>query len=186
MISDSNGCITTDTVTITTPSQLVVSSVGIDETYCGASDGAVTITQTGGTGLFQYSIDCTNFSSSPTFTGLTAGLYNICVLDTNGCQGTDTVTIACSGTTGVDRKTANQKKIVRLNPTLDKLEIDLGAVYKEIALNVYSTTGHRVLAIVYRNQQHLYLNLEDLASGMYLAHIQTPNSFEVIRLVKGK
>ena len=69
---------------------------------------------------------------------------------------------------------------------MGKLHIDLGNAWKEVTLNMFTITGVKVLSAAYNNQQHLYLNLEDLAPGVYLAHIQTPDSKEVLRVVKGK
>jgi len=44
-------------------------------------------------GGYEYSIDGTNWQTSPTFTGLSAGTYTITVRDANGCTATQDVTI---------------------------------------------------------------------------------------------
>lgn len=52
---------------------------------CGAQDGSLEITASGGNGEYTYSIDGTNFQSGHKFTGLQAGSYNVSVKDMNDC-----------------------------------------------------------------------------------------------------
>ena len=53
---------------------------------CPATTGSITVTATGGTDLFTYSIDGgTTYQQSPAFTGLPAGTYDIWVKDSNEC-----------------------------------------------------------------------------------------------------
>ena len=60
----------------------------------GASDASILITQQNGTGPFQYSIDGgQTFQSSPMFSALTAGEYDVVVQDSNGCDFMETVTV---------------------------------------------------------------------------------------------
>jgi gliding motility-associated-like protein len=75
---------------------LLNSSVGsqTDVDCNGNSTGSVTISPSGSTPPYQYSIDNgVTWQSSPTFNGLTTGPYNIIVRDTNGCTITQGVTI---------------------------------------------------------------------------------------------
>ncbi|HIN40532.1 MAG TPA: PKD domain-containing protein [Flavobacteriales bacterium] len=185
-VTDANGCDSTRTIPISNPAQLIVSTNGIDESYCSANDGSITVSVSGGTPSYLYSIDCVNFNSSNTFTGLSNGTYTICIIDSVGCQGSVADSIACLSTTGIKGKIAAQEIKASPNPTMGKLHIDLGNAWKEVTLNMFTITGVKVLSAAYNNQQHLYLNLEDLAPGVYLAHIQTPDSKEVLRVVKGK
>lgn len=60
---------------------------------CGQSNGSATLNVTGGTGVYQYSIDGTNFQASPVFNNLFAGGYTITVRDANNCVATHPVTI---------------------------------------------------------------------------------------------
>ena len=95
VVDSSGSCSSTSVVILTDPYPIIVVAFGSDESYCGANDGSINITTAGGTPPYQYSIDCANFSSNNTFTGLSAGTYTICVTDTFGCQGTDTIIISC-------------------------------------------------------------------------------------------
>lgn len=54
---------------------------------CGNSNGSISITASGGTAPLEYSIDNgINFQSSPVFSGLPAGSYNIIVRDGTLCE----------------------------------------------------------------------------------------------------
>jgi large repetitive protein len=71
-------CISTAApVTITAPTtNLVITNVAtINPTACGANNGQITITATGGTAPLQYSIDNINWQASNVFTNLPAGTY---------------------------------------------------------------------------------------------------------------
>src|SRR5205809_917870 len=94
-VKDANGCSTTQPVTITEPASALGSSISSQTNVdCfGASTGSVTVSGSGGTTPYTYSIDGTNFGNSGTFSNLAAGSYTITVKDANGCTTTQPVTI---------------------------------------------------------------------------------------------
>jgi hypothetical protein len=55
------------------------------ESAPGAADGQVTINASSSYGPIQYSLDASNYQSSPTFTGLTGGSYTAYIRDANNC-----------------------------------------------------------------------------------------------------
>jgi gliding motility-associated-like protein len=56
-------------------------------TTCDASDGSVTISSSGGTPPYLYSMDLINFQSSNVFSNLPSGFYNrLYMIDANGCM----------------------------------------------------------------------------------------------------
>ncbi len=63
------------------------------------SNGAISITATGGTGL-QYKLDNGAFASANSFSNLAAGMYTITVKNTEGCTKTTTATVT-SGASGI-------------------------------------------------------------------------------------
>lgn len=84
-VKDANGCIyfQTNTITANNPNSLVV-SIDVTPVTCNNSTGIITIQATGGIDPYQYSLDNgINYTSSNVFTGLTSGIYNINVRDTN-------------------------------------------------------------------------------------------------------
>ena len=92
-VTDANGCISLDTVTITEPTALAASSVVDNDVSCnGASDGGATASATGGT--MPYSFDWSNSATTASITAVMAGTYTSTVTDANGCTATTSSTIA--------------------------------------------------------------------------------------------
>lgn len=52
----------------------------------GDTDGLVEVSASGGTSLFEYSDDGSDFGSTPVFTNLGAGIYTFYAQDSNGCS----------------------------------------------------------------------------------------------------
>ncbi|MBL7747998.1 MAG: hypothetical protein JNM19_11255, partial [Chitinophagaceae bacterium] len=71
-------------------------SAAATNTTCGASTGTITVTGSGTTAPYNYSIDGVNYQVSGTFTGLAAGVYTVTVRDANGCKSTAVVSVLSS------------------------------------------------------------------------------------------
>lgn len=108
VVADNNSCQGTSQVTLTGTTGSVSATSSTVNPSCGASDGQITITATGGTGPYQYSVDGgSNFQSSATFTTLPVGTYNIVVQDANTCQGTTSATLTNSSGPSVSASGSN-------------------------------------------------------------------------------
>jgi len=84
LITDANGCITNQTITLTEPSDIVLSSMANDA-HCGLSDGdASVVISSGGIAPFTYF-----WTGTPSVTNnapnLLAGTFTANVTDANGC-----------------------------------------------------------------------------------------------------
>ncbi len=88
-INDANSCppVTTPSITITNPSPVAITNESFTDITCtGLTNGTITITATGGTGLKHFTINpggATNVTGN--FTGLNQGNYLISVTDDNSC-----------------------------------------------------------------------------------------------------
>ncbi len=91
-VTDTNGCNTIDTVTISEPTELT-GTIAVDSnvTCNGFTDGGVTISATGGT--TPYSYIWTNAATTASITGISAGTYSVTITDANGCSSTETSTV---------------------------------------------------------------------------------------------
>lgn len=93
-VSDSNGCVTDYGVpfVISEPALLTFSATGGDLTCYDNGTGVISFAAQGGIPDYQYSINGGNtFNSSPQYTLLDAGTYNLAVSDLNGCMATGQV-----------------------------------------------------------------------------------------------
>ncbi len=84
-ISDANNCSVTENLTLSSPSA-VMGTIETDSIICfGDRNGRIDIFPSGGLPPYEYSLDGSNYKSSNTFIGLTAGNYTTYVKDINGC-----------------------------------------------------------------------------------------------------
>ncbi|MFO0355995.1 MAG: choice-of-anchor L domain-containing protein [Sphingobacteriaceae bacterium] len=88
-ITDANGCIKTNSITLTEAPNALTGSLTLTSINChNDKTGAITLTVTGGTPGYVYWWRGPNdFTSSlPNISNLHSGIYNLVVTDTNGCQ----------------------------------------------------------------------------------------------------
>ena len=121
-VTDSNGCITTQTWTINQPSAIVLSATSV-QSECGICNGSAEVEVIGGTQGYTYlwTLGAAIYGTDSVLSGVCAGLYSVLVTDNNGCQAAllvpvtdidgevitasgDTTTCAntCDGTVNVD------------------------------------------------------------------------------------
>ena len=89
--TDANNCIKTETVTITEPNAINISTVQTDVNCFGNSNGSASANGSGGTGNLTYA--WSNGMSGENISNLTAGTYILTVTDANNCTATESVTI---------------------------------------------------------------------------------------------
>ncbi|MCB9186824.1 MAG: gliding motility-associated C-terminal domain-containing protein [Flavobacteriales bacterium] len=106
-VTDDNGCVASDQVTISGPNGLTSSIVSQVNASCnGNCDGSAVVVGSGGTPPYTYIWNDPANTANDTVTGLCAGIYNVTVTDNNGCVSISSVVIsqpnALSGSTTAD------------------------------------------------------------------------------------
>ncbi|HXC05780.1 MAG TPA: lamin tail domain-containing protein, partial [Bacteroidia bacterium] len=92
-VADANGCLQTQTVTITQPTALVVPApVAVNVTCHAACNGTASVTASGGTGSYLYSWSPSGGTGAGA-SSLCAGTYTCTVTDANGCQASQSTVI---------------------------------------------------------------------------------------------
>jgi hypothetical protein len=91
-VTDANGCTSTASTTITSPTPLTVNLAVIDISCAGQCTGIITATPAGGTP--PYSFMWSNAFAGPVNNNLCAGSYIVTVTDSHGCTVIATGTIA--------------------------------------------------------------------------------------------
>ncbi|MEO9258613.1 MAG: gliding motility-associated C-terminal domain-containing protein [Crocinitomicaceae bacterium] len=104
------GCPSSSFASLTTPI-ISITSVAVTAPTCGATDGSIVVSASGGTGTLNFSSNNgTTTQTSGTFSGLVAGSITISVIDGNGCQKDTTVNLIAGNAPVIDA-------IVKTNPS---------------------------------------------------------------------
>lgn len=106
-VKDANNCIKDTTFNITQPTVLVATVVTDTPSCNGSSNGAFTVTGTGGTAPYTYAIGTGAFSSTNNFPGLAAGTYTLHVKDAHNCIKDTTITLTQPTAIGVTAQLKN-------------------------------------------------------------------------------
>ncbi|MBL7765721.1 MAG: choice-of-anchor L domain-containing protein [Chitinophagaceae bacterium] len=98
-ITDANNCSMTTTANVTQPAVLQFTTPVLQQVSCnGGSDGAITISTTGGSGTITYALQPSSTSNTTgIFTSLPAVTYTITATDANNCSVTTQVTLTQPG-----------------------------------------------------------------------------------------
>ena len=99
IVKDVSGCTKQYTATVTQPASAVSISVSssVNPTCYNGSDGTITVSGSGGSGGYTYSLNGGGYQSNTSFTGLTTGSYTVTVKDSNNCTATtSTITLSKS------------------------------------------------------------------------------------------
>lgn len=95
-ITDSNGCTTTQTVSITQPSAISVTATQTNVSCRLGSDGAASVTASGGIPGYTYNWQPSG-GNGASANSLTAGAYTCTITDANGCTTTQSFQITQPG-----------------------------------------------------------------------------------------
>ncbi|MCB9361344.1 MAG: gliding motility-associated C-terminal domain-containing protein [Flavobacteriales bacterium] len=96
-VADANGCNATDSVVITEPTAITISSTSVDVTCSSNCDGSANVISTGGVGPYTYSwMPGGQTTANPS--DLCLGLNTVTVTDQNGCTMDEIITTAATDT----------------------------------------------------------------------------------------
>ncbi|MEZ4884209.1 MAG: SprB repeat-containing protein [Chitinophagales bacterium] len=89
-VTDDNGATATDEITLSEPSDIVLTTSNSPVSINGGNDGTVGVSATGGTPNYTYEWS----NANATITGLTAGIYTVTVTDAHNCTDTAEATVS--------------------------------------------------------------------------------------------
>ncbi len=167
VFSDVNGCTTSGTVSVFDPSELLVFANSGPEDV-DQNNGTIDLTIFGG--VPPYVVIFEGDTVDATITDLTAGEYTITIIDTYGCV--VTVDITVDSTLGLAGNKPSDSISVYPNPTGGRVEINSELAISRVV--VYGSTG--VLEKNEYTREDKSVNLENLASGLYLLQVELANS----------
>ncbi|MBL7771777.1 MAG: gliding motility-associated C-terminal domain-containing protein, partial [Chitinophagaceae bacterium] len=92
IVKDANNCTQSTTLFITQPPVLTLSAAS-SAILCYGGNSTITLTSSGGTTPYQYSLNGGSFQSGNSFTNNVAGTYTLTVKDANNCSLSTTIVI---------------------------------------------------------------------------------------------
>ncbi len=92
LVTDANGCQSSESVTITQPDALALGQNVVDVSCFGDDSGSIDITITGGTSPYTY--NWSNGATTEDVNTLLAGSYAVTVTDVRGCSISQTITVS--------------------------------------------------------------------------------------------
>ncbi|MFB6258523.1 MAG: PKD domain-containing protein [Flavobacteriales bacterium] len=91
VVTDSLGCTYTDSVTVGMDEPVLNFSFSSDSATCTDNDGSASVTVSGGSSPYSYQWN--NGQTGDSLSNVPTGTYAVTVTDSNGCTGTDSVTV---------------------------------------------------------------------------------------------
>lgn len=170
-VTDNLGCEGTGTVTISGPTEIIIT--GIVTYDDGTSNGGVDATITGGT-LPYTSTVWSNSATTEDISGVTAGTYTLTVTDANGCTKDTTFNVVSS--VGLDELTETLFEVYP-NPSHGMIQIKGEGAYRVII----SDAAGRVVTDKSLNG-NATLNLE-ADKGVYFVQLIQEERRQTVRLV---
>ena len=174
-VTDSEGCITVDSVEVTQPDPIVILVDQLTPETGNSMDGAVSVSITGGVGgifTLEWTHNGTFFSSEEDISGLSAGKYILKVTDQTFCTVIDTITV--EKLTKTTEPGHEYHISLQPNPASGQCFLHVGLAHPaSVSFQLFDLTG-RPLWPEQREQvldKTFSLDLSDAAPGIYLLRI---------------
>ncbi len=179
VITDANGCNVTNSISVTQPPQLVVTSV-VSNVSTVPNNGGIDISVTGGTPNYTYLWN--NSATTEDLSNLAAGTYTITVTDLFGCTAVLQSTVL--NVVGLDEKTIDLGLTVYPNPTSGIFTIEIANSNEKVDLQIFDLLGKKVLELnQVKSKTNITLNERE---GIYLVKIKSGDQTKVQKIVLKK
>ncbi|MES2132737.1 MAG: LamG-like jellyroll fold domain-containing protein [Bacteroidota bacterium] len=154
-VTDANNCKTTNSVTITQPSALILNATASNSIVCSTSSSTLTATGSGGAGAYTYTWVAGPATNTFVVNPVTATIYTVNSTDANSCAKSTTVSISVNAlpTIAVNSGTLCSGNAFTMIPTGAATYIfsSGSAVVSPTTTTSYSVTGTSALGCVSSN-----------------------------------
>lgn len=183
-VSDANNCSAAATYTVTEPDSLSLNAQVTNVTTVNGSDGAITLTVSGGTP--NYDFDWGNNVITKDRSSLTAGSYTVTVTDDKGCTAERTYTV--SQPTAIDKiDEIVWVKNAGTNGSDLLFEINL-AQAADLSISSFTMNGKKVAQQFVKNisNEIIAVSTQTLASGIYFIQFQAAEKTATVKVSVSK
>jgi hypothetical protein len=173
------GCAASDSMSLAV-NALPVVDLGMDMTFCDTLDYVL---DAGAGGSYLWS----DASINQTLVVTTTGTYYVTYTDSNGCEGSDTVTVSFVDCSGIDELGNNISVNLYPNPSAGFLNVSIDTEFdlSDATLTVVNLFGQIVRELDAKGTSTL-MDLNDLANGTYFIEVKMGGSVMVKRFVLKK
>ncbi len=184
-ITDGNGCSTTVSVTINAPAKLAIAFNKTDAGCGTCTNGSADANVSGGVNPYTYS--WSNGQTTFSATGLSVGLYTVCITDANNCQFCDTIRIKNVLDAIADY---NASDIVKIHPNPAKdhfvLDMEFPGPAGNVTMSLLNILGERLWTSEehFGRTLHKKIDTSPWPPGTYFVEIQANNQLYRKKLVK--
>ncbi|HEY2726390.1 MAG TPA: T9SS type A sorting domain-containing protein, partial [Parafilimonas sp.] len=204
-VEDDNHCsFTTTSIEVDAPAA-IEASASADPITCSGGTTILTVTATGGTGDYHYTLSDGTNTTGPqnnNYFTVSAGNYTVTVTDDNGCPNNLSITIddgteICNGFASMNNKSKihNTKSVIKNrefkvdvfpNPSSNYFLLKINTSSNEkIEIFVTDVYGKKVYQYE-DNSKEKYLLGQELSSGIYFVKIIQGESIKTLKLIKQK
>lgn len=183
-VTDAYSCIKTITITITQPTQIILTSTQTNVTTYGGSDGTANAFVSGGVAPYNYFWTTNPNSTNSSVTNLLAGTYKCKVTDNKGCVKSKIITITQPDPVRYTAPLINENKpIVYPNPAREFVTIDELNADQTTSCALYDVAGRNVFSLSSAGRNKITIPVSALYSGVYLLEIKSDINIYNFRIV---
>jgi hypothetical protein len=174
-VTDSKGCTKTSTVSLT-PAAVTLSLTATPATCPTCTDGYATANPGGGTSPFTYLWN--NGQTTQTATGLSPGMYPVCVLDSDSCGKCDSIYVGWA----IAVNEVNGASIsIYPNPTSGKFIIN-GLNGQKGEVEIFNAVGNKIYYSPNFNRTNT-INISEYPDGIYFLKINSENGIITKKII---
>ena len=148
-LSDVKGCTTDTILTVSQPTEIVITNVSTKTSCRDSHDGKIELEVTGGVGNYTYLWNTKDFSTIDMIENQYAGDYIVTVTDENSCPKTDTIAIASNDVECLEVPSAFTPNGDGVNDKWIIKNIDL---YPDVKVEIYNRWGN----IIFRRDKFYF------------------------------
>ena len=191
------GCSVSDSISISEPEPYAtLLTASVDSLCAGDSSAFISVMVEGNNA--PYSFQWSNGSTNDSLTGIGAGIYVVSISDVNGCETFDSISIAlldCDTiiTPGIAEFFSMNELSIFPNPASNVLNVNFGnwTIEEDVKMTLMNSTGQFVKAFdrdqwTQVNPNEVQLNLDEVATGIYLLNIQMNGNVATKRFIVGR